>query len=106
MKSKKTFHVHDLTADTKRVTLAVTVDPNGKMLPPMLLFKGSTNGQIGAYPDCYHYGCQKKAWIDEEMMDKWIDFVFIPWRSTTSPAVVPLLILKAYCVHMMGTVVN
>ena len=56
MKSKKTFHVHDLTADTKRVTVVITINGRGKMLPPMLIFKGAMNGQImnrdfGTYPD-------------------------------------------------------
>ncbi len=44
--------------------------------------------------------------MDEEMMHKWIDLVLIPWKETTMPGVVPLLILDAYRVHMMGTVVN
>jgi hypothetical protein len=110
IKSKKTVHVHASMADTKRVTLSVTVDASGKMLPPMLIFKGATNGRIasrefGTYPDCGHYGCQKKALMDEEMMHKWIDLVLVPWRQTTMPGIVPLLILDVYRVHMMGTVV-
>jgi hypothetical protein len=111
MKGKKTVHVCASTADTKRVTLAVTVDASRKMLPPMLIFKGTTNGciathEFGTYPDHGHYGCKKKAWMDEEMMHKWIDLVLVPWRQTTTPGVVPLLILDAYRVHMKGTVVN
>ena len=46
MKGKKTVHVRASMADTKRVTLAVTVDASGKMLPPMLIFKGATNKRI------------------------------------------------------------
>ena len=46
MKGKKTVHFHALTTDTKRVTLVVTVDASGKMLPPILIFKGATNRQI------------------------------------------------------------
>ena len=30
----------------KHVTLAVTLDASGNMLPPMLIFKGVLNGQI------------------------------------------------------------
>ena len=81
------------------------------MLPPMLIFKGATNGcianrEFGTYPDPGHYGCQKKAWMDEEMMHTWIDLVLVPWRQTTMPGIVPLLILNAYQVHMMGNIVN
>jgi hypothetical protein len=111
MKGKKTIHIHASTAVTKRVTLAITVDASAKMLPPILIFKGATNGQItycefGTYPDHGHYGCQKKAWMDEEMMYNWIDFVLILWRNTTSPGVLPLLILGTYLVHMLGMGVN
>ena len=44
--------------------------------------------------------------MDEEMMHKLINLVLILWKETTTPGVVPLLILGAYRVHMMGTVVN
>ena len=80
-KGTRTIHVHASTSDTKRVTLAATVDANGRMLPPMLIFKGSANGHISrefsTYPDRGHYACQNKAWMDEDMMNKWIDQVLI-----------------------------
>ena len=38
-KGTKTIHVCSSTSDTKRVTLAVTIDASGRMLPPMLIFK-------------------------------------------------------------------
>ena len=44
--------------------------------------------------------------MDEAMMHKWIDAVLIPWRQARDPDVVPLLILDAYRVHMMGSIVN
>jgi len=47
-----------------------------------------------------------KRLMDKAMMHKWIDAVLIPWRQTRDPDVVPLLICDAYCVHMMGSVVN
>jgi hypothetical protein len=43
--------------------------------------------------------------MDKEMMHKWIDLMLIPWRQTTMPGVVSLLILDVYHVHMMGMVV-
>jgi hypothetical protein len=80
------------------------------MLPPMLIFKGAAKGRISrefaTYPDQGHYACQQKAWMDEEMMSKWIDDVLIPWRNEKGPDVIPLLILDAYRVHMMGNIVN
>jgi hypothetical protein len=44
--------------------------------------------------------------MDEEMMSKWIDVVLIPWRNEKGPDVIPILILDAYRVHMMGNIVN
>ncbi len=110
-KGSKTIHVRASTTDTKRVTLAVTVDGGGNMLPPMLIFKGTVNGRIAnhefsTYPDSGHYCCQKKAWMDKELMNRWIDQVLIPWKMTKPPGVVPTLILDAYRVHMMGSIVN
>jgi hypothetical protein len=74
MKVSRTIHIHTSTADTKRVTLAVTVDASGKILPPFLVFKGSANGRIAhefqTYPDHGHYVCRKKAWMDKEIMNK------------------------------------
>ena len=39
-------------------------------------------------------------------MNKWIDQVLIPWKNSREPGAVPLLVLDAYRVHMMGSVVN
>ena len=45
-KGTRTIHVRASTSDTKRVTLAATVDASGRMLPPMLIFKGAAKGCI------------------------------------------------------------
>jgi hypothetical protein len=44
--------------------------------------------------------------MDDHAMDKWIDLVLIPWKIDKAPGIVPLLILDAYHVHMMGNIVN
>ncbi len=109
-KGTKTIHICSSTSDTKRVTLAVTIDASGGMLPPMLIFKGAANGRIArefvTYPDGGHYVCQKKAWMDEEMMSKWIDDVLVPWQNEKGLDVIPILILDVYRVHMMRNIVN
>ena len=48
------------------------------------------------------YACQEKVWMDEAIMNVWIDLVLIPWRNTWDSEVVPLLVLDAYRVHIMG----
>ena len=97
-KGTRTIHLHASTSDTKRVTLAVTVDVSGKMLPPMLIFKGAPNGRIAnrefsTYPDRGHYACQKKAWMYEDMLNRWIDLVLILWKESKAPDIVPILVL-------------
>jgi hypothetical protein len=43
--------------------------------------------------------------MDESMMIVWINKVLIPWKNTIDPTIVPLLILDAYRIHMMGSIV-
>ncbi len=111
LKGTKTIHVRSSTSDTKRATLAATVSGSGKLLKPFLIFKGKTDGRIASkelqsYPDDCFYACQPKAWMDEKMMNLWIDLVLVPWKDSRQPGVVPLLILDAYRVHMMGSIIN
>jgi hypothetical protein len=41
-----------------------------------------------------------------KMLNLWIDHVFIIWKNTRKPGVVSLLVSNAYCVYMMGSIVN
>ena len=56
------------------------------------------------------YACQPKAWMDEEMMNEGIDVVLQLWkdqRNANNPSIqLPILILDAYHVHQMGSVMN
>ena len=110
-KGMRTVHIRASTSDTKRATLAATVTMSGDLLPPFLIFKGAENGRIATkelptYPEMCCYAMQKKAWMDEAMMMKWIDVCLKPWKNTLPPMVVPLLILDSFRVHMMGPVVE
>jgi hypothetical protein len=83
-KGSKTVHVRASTGDTKRTTLAAAVTGDGKLLTPMLIFKGERNGRIAQkqlhlYPKGCIYACQPKAWMDEGMMYKWMEEVLQPW---------------------------
>jgi hypothetical protein len=115
VKGARTVHSRASTTETKRVTLAATVTASGKMLSPFLIFKGKPQGRIalrefGTYPDAGKYACQEKAWMDESKMNEWIDVVLQPWkenRDQNNPSLEPpILILDAYRVHQMGSVVN
>ena len=110
-KGVKTIHSRASTTDTKIATLAATVTMSGEVLLPLLIFKGAKNGRIEknelpTLPPVCLYAVQKKAWMDESMMNVWIEQVLSPWKDTLPPNVVPLLILDSFCVHMMGGIVT
>ncbi len=84
---------------------------NGDLLPPLLIFKGEqncriANKEIPTFSEMCCYTMQKKAWMDEPMMMKWIEVCLARWKNTLPPTVVPLLILASFCIHMMGPVVE
>ncbi len=97
------------------VTLAVTVSVSGKLLAPFLIFKGQQNGCIEqcefvTYPAAGKYACQPKAWMDEVLMNEWIETVLAPlkasWDENNPSLQPPILVLDAYHVHQMGSVFN
>ena len=64
----RTVHVCTLKSVTKRATCAFTVTVLGKLLTPMLIFKGKRNGWIlkhefPDYPEGCVYACQDNAWM-------------------------------------------
>jgi hypothetical protein len=65
-KGEMTIHVFALTTDTKRVTLAVTIEASGCMLLPLLVFKGAATGsvtkdELSMNTANRHYLCQPKV---------------------------------------------
>jgi hypothetical protein len=80
-----------------------------------MVLKGAPNGCIAKQEFCtYHrggqYACQTKAWMDKTLVPAWIDDILKPYkdkkdaRDPGGPP--PILILDAYRVHQMGSVVN
>ena len=66
----RTVHVCKSTNDTKRSSPAITVTASGKMLPPLLVFKGAKNRRIikkefPTFDKSMYYACQENAWMDE-----------------------------------------
>ena len=81
------------------------------LLHSFLVFKGAPNGRIAngkfaMYLNHGHHVCQKKSWMDEDVMNKEIDMILILWKNAKAPGIIPILILDAYHVHMMGNIVN
>jgi hypothetical protein len=44
--------------------------------------------------------------MDETMMNLWIDWVLIPWKNVMHPVILQFLVLNAYQVYMMGSIVT
>jgi len=65
----RTVCIWKSTCDTKRATSAITITASGRMLTPVLVFKGTPEGPIAtwyfhAYPCGCIYACKSLAWMD------------------------------------------
>lgn len=108
---KRTVSIRKSTCDTKRATFAMTVTASGKILKPLIIFKGARNGRIvqrefPSYSPDMIYLCQQNAWMDEEAMLVWVEQVLRPHIETAPLGVLPILFLDSYRCHMMATVVS
>ena len=107
----RTVHVRKSTNDTKWTTAAITKTASGKMLPPLLIFKGAKNGRIvkkefPTFDKSMYYTCQENAWMDERVMLLWVEKVLKPYVKSAPEGIVLLLLLDSYCCHVMASVVN
>lgn len=107
----RSVNVRKSTNDTKRATLAVTVTASGTKLTPFMIFKGALGGKIDArelktFPEEMKYTVQKNAWMDERAMLMWVDEILAPYVAGAPDEVEPVLILDAFKVHTMFSVVD
>jgi len=89
----------------------MTVTASGKVLKPVIIFKGTRNGRIVTrefpnYEEDMVYLCQRAAWMDEEAMIVWVDRVLQPHIETAPHGVMPILFLDSYRCHMMASVMS
>ena len=108
---RRTVHVRKSTNDTKRATFAMTVTASGKVLTPLVVFKGKPGGRIAqrefpTYPKEMLYACQENAWMDEKVMLMWVDKILKPYVMTAPDGIVPIVFLDSYRCHMMSSVVE
>ena len=111
MVGKKTINIRKSTNDTKRATLALTVTASGKMIRPMLIFKGTANGRIvkrdmPGWDNTFLYACQSNAWMDERCMLLWVELCLKPHVATIPTGIIPIIFLDSYRCHMMASVVD
>ena len=92
-----TINICKLTCDTKRATLAVTFTALGRMLTPVLVFKGIPGGCIATWDFTTYlcgciYACQSSVWMDEVVMLQWVEQVLKPHVLVAPLHVVSLLV--------------
>ena len=107
----RTVHVCKSTNDKKCTTAAITVTASGKMVLPLLVFKGAKNGRIvkkefPIFDNSMYYACQENAWMDERVMLMWVEKVLKSSIESAPEGIVPLLLLDSYHCHVMASVVN
>lgn len=127
----RTIDIRTSSSSTKRVTVAITITAAGKLLRPMLVFKGARTPRARLRKrlsemsnDHAVYTVQKNAWMDEEVMLEWIElvnfqnmllFFVLKTQKVLKPAMASLpgdpldpvlILLDSYRCHMMKSVVN
>jgi len=107
---QRTINVRTSTSSTMRITVALSVTASGEMLTPLIVYKGKPGAriarQLATYPAGPVYCCQDRAWMDEQVMIRWVKEVLAPFVSAAPPGVIPLLILDSYRCHLMSSVVD
>jgi len=107
----RTINMHTGTNDSKRCTVALTVRASGKMLKPMVIYKGTRYGRIATrklrdHPQEMKYAMQPKARFDEATMLNWVDYVLKPYVAMAPVGIIPILFLESFKVHLLGSIAD
>lgn len=54
--------------------------------------------------DCDHHTYQKKAWIDKDLLNNWIDLIFVLCKHSKKFDITLILIQAAYCTQVMRSI--
>ena len=102
VRGKKTIKVRTTKSEKNRLTAVLSCSAVGNMLPPMLIFKGTTSRSIrgvqGSEGTLVSY--QKKAWMDEKLMLKWISDIWVKYTKRRPS----LLFLDTFSAHLTDKV--
>ena len=72
--------------EKKHVTIVLSATADGKMLPPMIIFKGKTTKTIEKLrvPEGFIVKTQAKAWMDENLMHVWLEDIWLKHTKAMS----------------------
>ena len=101
-KGKKSIRVRTTASEKNRITTVLCCTASGKLLPPLVIFKGKTLRPLKKVqvPDGVYCCTQAKAWMDEKRMIDWIDKVWSP-HVAGKPA---LLSIDTFSAHFTDKV--
>ena len=73
-------------SEKKHVTVVLSAAADGTMLPPMLIFKGKTDKTIKKLriPEGFIVKTQEKSWMDEGLMEVWIEEIWLKYVREVS----------------------
>ena len=78
-KGTKECVVRTSGGEKKHLTFVLSATGDGKMLPPMLIFKGKTDRTISDLniPTGFIVKTQEKTWMDDDLMRVWVEDIWI-----------------------------
>ena len=99
---KKSIKVRTTKSEKRRITAVLACTATGDMLAPMVVFKGTTNRCVSGVRSSEGtlVSYQKKVWIDENEMWKWIRNIWIRYTKK-KPS---LLFLDSFSAHLTDQV--
>ena len=80
---------------------------SGEFLPPMIIFKGKTDRPIRSlkYPEGFVVATQQKAWMDEDLMVRWIKEIWVPYIISKGGRE-SILCLDSFRTHLTDRVIS
>lgn len=92
---------------TLRCTVLLGITASGLKLPPLLVFKGTATGRVRRefvnYNPGARYATQEKAWVDQAVMQRWIETVWTPWTAMHPRS---YLLMDQFTVHKTAETTN
>ena len=78
-KGVKECVVRTTGSEKKHLTVVLSATGDGKMLPPMIIFKGKTDKTIKNLniPKGFIVKTQEKAWMDDDLMQTWVEEIWL-----------------------------
>ena len=110
-KGDKECVVRSSGSETKHLIVVLSATADGKMLPPMIIFKGKTKQTIHNLNISSNFvvKTQEKAWMDDDLMQVWGEEIWIKhtqaeWKRLGFQR--SMLTFDAFAAHFRKTVIG